>query len=153
MLPVETLTDAVSFLPLNGLDSVLLASRQLSSIATKCVDGIEIWVFEFFYVALYASKDKEALMAFGDSLTYVDGWDNIVDVLDIALHNSRFGNLRLSVSSNDVIPLPNKSALEVEVLDLCMNGVASADLIIDVIASFRKIQVRRRRLSAPLIAS
>ncbi|KAH7701733.1 hypothetical protein AAVH_31128 [Aphelenchoides avenae] len=80
-------------------------------------------------------------MAFGDSLTYVDGWDNIVDVLDIALHNSRFGNLRLSVSSNDVIPLPNKSALEVEVLDLCMNGVASADLIIDVIASFRKIQV------------
>lgn len=55
MLAVESFTEVVSFLPLFDLDSVLLSTRQLSDIASKCVKDIRIW--EFNYVLINVSGD------------------------------------------------------------------------------------------------
>ncbi|KAH7702227.1 hypothetical protein AAVH_30621, partial [Aphelenchoides avenae] len=70
----------------------------------------------------------------------VKGWQNIVDVLGNALHNSRFGCLSFEVWPDGGPPLPNKSPLEVEVLNLCVGGFSAAECVLDIITRFRKVQ-------------
>lgn len=133
MLPIESLADAVSFLPLYDLDSVLLANRELSAIASKCVKVIRAWSFE--YVDFYVKKNSMFLIDMGtddedcgrDTRITVKGWENMTEVLDIALRNACFKVLTFFVDPNVVIPLPNKSALMVKTLELCMKGVASTE--------------------------
>ncbi|KAH7705044.1 hypothetical protein AAVH_27750, partial [Aphelenchoides avenae] len=146
MLPVESLIEAVSFLPLYDLDSVLLANRELSAIASKCVKVIRAWSFE--YVDFYVKKNSMFLIDMGtddedsgrDTRINVKGWENMTEVLDIALRNACFKVLTFFVDSNVVIPLPNKSALKVRKLHLRLKGVASADVLVDIIARFRKVK-------------
>lgn len=156
MLPVESLTDAVSFLPLYDLDSVLLANRQLSNIATKCVNEIPVWGFG--YVSMSFGEDLMALFSEGDVDHVIDGKRDVADVLEIALHNSRFQGLSVVLypfdvdspgvtkSPADIIPLPNKSSLEIKELVLYAHGVQSAHFFVDILARFRKVRVSSCRL-------
>ncbi|KAH7705610.1 hypothetical protein AAVH_27179, partial [Aphelenchoides avenae] len=145
MLPIESLTDAVSFLPLYDLDSVLVANRQLSAIASKCVKVIRAWQFE--YVHIFVDDNSLVLNELdlddddgrGTRIT-VSGRENIAEALDIALHNASFKVLTFFVSPDAVIPLPDKSALMVKKLDLSVRGDTSPDFLVDVIARFRKVQ-------------
>lgn len=149
MLPVEGLTDVVSYLPLYDLDSVLLTNRRLSNVAFKCVKDIRVWEFDhvFVYVRHNSLALREMVRDHGDddgrdTLIDVDGRANITKLLDIVLHNALFKVLKFIVSPGATVPLPNESALMVRKLELSVKGVPSADFLVDIIASFRKVQVR-----------
>ncbi|KAH7704398.1 hypothetical protein AAVH_28413 [Aphelenchoides avenae] len=139
MLAIECLSEAVSFLPLYDLDSVLLASRQLSNIASKCVKDIRVWHFGFIQVAFRAASI--GLVAEGDVRHIFPSNGVRATILRIARHNSRVERLAVSLSPVDVCMLPNKMALEIEELELRMHGVRSANFLADAISRFRKVQV------------
>ncbi|KAH7706665.1 hypothetical protein AAVH_26104 [Aphelenchoides avenae] len=139
MLAIECLSEAVSFLPLYDLDSVLLASRQVSNITTKCVKKIRIWHFGFVQVAFRAASI--GLVAEGDARHVFPSNGIRATILRIALHNSRVERLGVSLRPVDVILLPIKLALEIEELELRMHGVRSANFLADAISRFRKVQV------------
>lgn len=149
MLPVEGLTEVVSFLPVYDLDSVLLANRRLSNVASKCVKRIRVWQFD--YVHIFVDENSMVLEELvmddcdddgHDTLIAVEGRENMTELLDIALRNGLFKVLSFFVAPGAVIPLRNKSALMVKTLKLHVDGVPTADFLVDIIARFRKVQVR-----------
>lgn len=106
MLPVESLVDAITFLPLYDLDSVLLANRQLSSAAYKCVKVIRAWHFEIVnifveenYMILYELVVDDDVDGDDARDFAVEGRENITEVLDIALRNWHRTNPNRTVCS------------------------------------------------------
>ncbi|KAH7701375.1 hypothetical protein AAVH_31492, partial [Aphelenchoides avenae] len=116
MFPVENLTESVSFLPLYDLDSVLLANRQLATIASNRVKDIRVWHFD--QVSLIVRANSAALWATGEELIHGEGRENASNLLDVALYNASFGHIALIVYPDGHLPLPNKLALEIKKLDL-----------------------------------
>ncbi|KAH7714677.1 hypothetical protein AAVH_17935 [Aphelenchoides avenae] len=108
------------------------------NIASRCIEGIRVWHFD--YVFIHVSGDYLALFVDHYQDCLIEGKENFADVLDIALRNSYIKCLRIVSSPDDILPLPNKSALEIEELILNLNGVSPLEFFVDLIARCRKVQ-------------
>lgn len=153
MLRVENLAEAISFLPLCDLDSVLLANRQLSSTTSKCVNAIRIWYFEHVdlwlngkFIARGADEGETQCESAKDTVL---PWSE--ESSESREHRTVQCTLRVSyahTSRRSSSAAEQVSALHIMELDLYGTD-SDRKSPCNVIARFRKVRVRKRMTSHP----